>query len=87
MPDLTLFTYLHLAPDRALTDALVASGATAIAYETVETADGRLPLLEPMSEIAGRLAAIAWRPTCRRRTAAPACSSAASRASRARGPS
>jgi alanine dehydrogenase len=57
--DLTLFTYLHLAPDRALTDALVASGATAIAYETVETPDGRLPLLEPMSEIAGRLAAIA----------------------------
>jgi alanine dehydrogenase len=54
---LTLFTYLHLAPDRPLTEALLASGATAIAYETVETADGRLPLLAPMSEIAGRLAA------------------------------
>jgi alanine dehydrogenase len=54
---LTLFTYLHLAPDRPLTEALLTSGATAIAYETVETADGRLPLLAPMSEIAGRLAA------------------------------
>ena len=57
--ELTLFAYLHLAPDPALTDALVASGATAIAYETVGTPPGRLPLLEPMSEIAGRLAAIA----------------------------
>ena len=56
-PDLTLFTYLHLAPDRPLTEALLASGATGIAYETVETPDGRLPLLAPMSEIAGRLAA------------------------------
>jgi alanine dehydrogenase len=56
-PDLTLFTYLHLAPDRPLTEALMSSGGTAIAYETVETADGRLPLLSPMSEIAGRLAA------------------------------
>lgn len=54
---LTMFTYLHLAPDRALTEAILSSGATAIAYETVETADGRLPLLAPMSEIAGRLAA------------------------------
>jgi alanine dehydrogenase len=54
---LTLFTYLHLAPNRPLTEALVESGATAIAYETVETPDGRLPLLAPMSEIAGRLAA------------------------------
>ncbi len=55
--DLTMFTYFHLAPDRAQTEAIVNSGATAIAYETVETADGRLPLLAPMSEIAGRLAA------------------------------
>ena len=55
--DLTMFTYFHLAPDRAQTEAIVSSGATAIAYETVETADGRLPLLAPMSEIAGRLAA------------------------------
>jgi alanine dehydrogenase len=55
--DLTMFTYFHLAPDRPQTEAIVSSGATAIAYETVETADGRLPLLAPMSEIAGRLAA------------------------------
>jgi alanine dehydrogenase len=54
---LTLFTYLHLAPNRPLTDALVSSGVTAIAYETVEDAHGGLPLLAPMSEIAGRLAA------------------------------
>jgi alanine dehydrogenase len=51
-----LFTYLHLAPDRELTEGLVASGATCMAYETVETPDGRHPLLAPMSEIAGRLA-------------------------------
>jgi alanine dehydrogenase len=55
-PDQTLFTYLHLAPAPALTDALVGSGATCIAYETVETDDHRLPLLAPMSEVAGRLA-------------------------------
>jgi alanine dehydrogenase len=51
-----LFTYLHLAPDAELTAALIASRATCIAYETVETAGGRKPLLRPMSEIAGRLA-------------------------------
>jgi alanine dehydrogenase len=51
-----LFTYLHLAPDVVLTQALVDSGATCIAYETVETDDRRLPLLAPMSEVAGRLA-------------------------------
>ncbi len=51
-----LFTYLHLAPDPELTSALIASRATCLAYETVETADGRKPLLRPMSEIAGRLA-------------------------------
>ncbi len=55
-PGQTLFTYLHLAPDPALTQGLIASGATAIAYETVEDADGRLPLLAPMSEIAGKIA-------------------------------
>jgi alanine dehydrogenase len=55
-PRHVLFTYLHLAPDPALTKALVQSGATCIAYETVESADGRHPLLAPMSEIAGRLA-------------------------------
>lgn len=51
-----LFTYLHLAPDRKQTEALLQSGVTAIAYETVTTADGGLPLLAPMSEVAGRLA-------------------------------
>ncbi|UAW98814.1 alanine dehydrogenase [Halopseudomonas nanhaiensis] len=51
-----LFTYLHLAPDRAQTDDLLASGATCIAYETVTDAQGRLPLLAPMSEVAGRMA-------------------------------
>ena len=54
---LTLFTYLHLAADATLTADLAASGATCVAYETVEDAAGRLPLLAPMSEIAGRLAA------------------------------
>jgi alanine dehydrogenase len=54
--DLVLFTYLHLAADDALTRALVDSGVAAVAYETVETADRRLPLLAPMSEVAGRLA-------------------------------
>ena len=54
---LVLFTYLHLAADAALTRALVDSGVTAVAYETVETDDRRLPLLAPMSEVAGRLAA------------------------------
>ncbi|BBX17331.1 alanine dehydrogenase [Mycolicibacterium duvalii] len=53
----TLFTYLHLAASRACTDALLASRTTAIAYETVQDADGSLPLLAPMSEVAGRLAA------------------------------
>jgi alanine dehydrogenase len=54
---LVLFTYLHIAADEPLTRALAESGVTAVAYETVETSDGRLPLLAPMSEIAGRLAA------------------------------
>src|SRR5918992_1277557 len=53
---LVLFTYLHLAADEELTRALIDSGATCIAYETVETDRGDLPLLAPMSEIAGRLA-------------------------------
>jgi alanine dehydrogenase len=53
---LTLFTYLHIAADEPLTRALVDSGISAIAYETVETDRGALPLLAPMSEIAGRLA-------------------------------
>jgi alanine dehydrogenase len=54
---LVLFTYLHIAADEPLTRALVESGITAVAYETVETDSGGLPLLAPMSEIAGRLAA------------------------------
>ena len=54
---LVLFTYLHIAADEPLTRALVESGITAVAYETVETEDRRLPLLAPMSEVAGRLAA------------------------------
>ena len=52
----TLFTYLHLAPDAELTQGLVDSGATCIAYETVEDSRGRLPLLAPMSEVAGKIA-------------------------------
>ncbi len=55
-PGLVLFTYLHLAAAPELTAALVGSGATGVAYETVEDASGHLPLLAPMSEIAGRLA-------------------------------
>src|SRR5216110_995686 len=54
---LVLFTYLHIAADEALTRALIDSGIAAVAYETVETDSGGLPLLAPMSEIAGRLAA------------------------------
>jgi alanine dehydrogenase len=55
-PHHTLFTYLHLAPDPALTRGLVESGATCVAYETVEDGRGRLPLLAPMSEVAGKIA-------------------------------
>jgi alanine dehydrogenase len=55
-PRHTLFTYLHLAADKALTRGLMQSGATCIAYETVEDARGRLPLLAPMSEVAGKIA-------------------------------
>jgi alanine dehydrogenase len=55
-PEHTLFTYLHLAPAPELTRSLCESGATCIAYETVEDARGRLPLLAPMSEVAGKIA-------------------------------
>src|SRR5689334_24493890 len=55
-PRHTLFTYLHLAPDPDLTRGLIDSGATCIAYETVTDARGRLPLLAPMSEVAGKIA-------------------------------
>ncbi len=51
-----LFTYLHLAPDRQQTEELLAAGVTAIAYETVTSPQGTLPLLTPMSEVAGRMA-------------------------------
>ena len=57
-PDLLLFTYLHLAAEPALTRALLSSGVTAIAYETVQLPSRALPLLAPMSEVAGRLAPI-----------------------------
>src|SRR4051794_34026008 len=55
-PRHTLFTYLHLAPDPELTRGLVESGATCVAYETVEDTRGGLPLLAPMSEVAGKIA-------------------------------
>jgi alanine dehydrogenase len=55
--DQVLFTYLHLAASRPCTDALLAAGTTSIAYETVQLPDRTLPLLSPMSEVAGRLAA------------------------------
>jgi alanine dehydrogenase len=55
-PDLVLFTFLHLAAYPELAEAVLSSGATAIGYETVRTASGALPLLAPMSEVAGRLA-------------------------------
>ena len=54
--DQTLFTYLHLAASRDCTDALVSAGNVAIAYETVRLPDNSLPLLAPMSEVAGRMA-------------------------------
>ena len=54
-PHHLLFTYLHLAADKPQTEALMASGCTAIAYETVTADDGSLPLLAPMSEVAGRM--------------------------------
>ncbi|RWZ64599.1 alanine dehydrogenase [Labedella populi] len=56
--DQVLFTYLHLAASRACTDAILAARTTAVAYETVQLADRSLPLLSPMSEVAGRLSAL-----------------------------
>src|SRR5207248_1408068 len=55
-PDLILFTYLHLAAYPEVADALLKAGTTALAYETVQLPDGSLPLLAPMSEVAGRMA-------------------------------
>ncbi|MCI4665874.1 MAG: alanine dehydrogenase [Neomegalonema sp.] len=66
-PDHLLFTYLHLASDPAQTEELRASGATCIAYETVTDADGGLPLLKPMSQVAGRLSIQAGATTLERR--------------------
>lgn len=57
-PSLILFTFLHLAPNRPLVQALLKHRVTAIGYETVEETGGKLPILEPMSEIAGRIAAL-----------------------------
>lgn len=57
-PGLKLFTFLHLAPNKPLTEALIKHKVTGLAYETVENAKGRFPLIEPMSEIAGRMAAL-----------------------------
>ncbi len=77
-PDHTLFTYLHLAPDQAQTDDLVNSGATCIAYETVTDSHGRLPLLAPMSEVAGRMAVQAGAWCLEKSMGAGACCSVAS---------
>ncbi len=55
-PDHTIFTFFHFAASRELTEAMLSSGATCIAYETIEDEAGRLPLLTPMSEVAGRMA-------------------------------
>ena len=84
---LTLFTYLHIAADAPLTRALVDSGVTAVAYETVETARGALPLLAPMSEVAGRLASQAGAYFLRSRSAGAGSCSAASPVSRRDGSS
>ncbi len=54
-PEQIVFTYFHFAADRELTEAMVKSGATSVAYETLRAADGSLPLLTPMSEVAGRM--------------------------------
>ncbi len=68
-----LFTYLHLAASRPCTDALLGAGITSIAYETVQLPDGSLPLLAPMSEVAGRMAPRSARITSSAMAAAAAC--------------
>ncbi|BDZ44175.1 alanine dehydrogenase [Naasia aerilata] len=70
-PDLVLFTYLHLAAERPLTTALLDSGITAIAYETVQLPNRALPLLAPMSEVAGRLAPLVGQSTMLRPNGGP----------------
>ncbi len=71
--DLTLFTYLHLAPLPELTAKLLQSGMTAIAYETIQEKDGSLPLLTPMSEVAGRMSVQVARSIWKRPMAGVAC--------------
>ena len=68
-----LFTYLHLAASKACTDALLASRVTSVAYETVQLQDGSLPLLAPMSEVAGRMARRWARTTCSGTAAGAGC--------------
>lgn len=68
--DQLVFTYFHFACDRELTDAMIKSGAVCLAYETVETDNHHLPLLIPMSEVAGRMAIINGAYSCRRPRAA-----------------
>ena len=65
-PHHIIYTFLHLAADRSLTEGLMKSGATGIAYETVQEANGTLPLLLPMSEVAGRMAVQVERPISRK---------------------
>jgi alanine dehydrogenase len=74
-PELLLFTYLHLAADEPLTRVLVERGVRAVAYETIQLEDGTLPLLAPMSEVAGRLAIQVGRGVCKPPPAAAACCS------------
>ena len=86
-PGLILFTYLHLAPLPDLTHALIESRTHAIAYETVRRPDGSLPLLIPMSQVAGRMPPRSPRSSSRGRAQAVASSSAASPALRRQEPS
>ena len=81
-PEHVLFTYLHLAPAPELTQGSCDSGATCIAYETVEDAEGRLPLLAPMSEVAGKIATQAGAFMLEKPLGGRGCCSAACRASR-----
>ena len=59
-PGQLLFTYFHFACEKELTEAMLQSGAVCLAYETVQLPNGALPLLQPMSEVAGRMATLLW---------------------------
>ncbi len=72
-PGQILYTYLHLAPDPAQTAALLKAGVVAVAYETITGPGGGLPLLAPMSEVAGRMSIQAAPSAWRRNRVAPAC--------------